>query len=87
MSTDETTMREELATLRLQRSVLREKLAARVKLDNDWHVSMADCVFAVAKNISTLDNDKRERVLLAVAVLYGIIKPGAAEQSSEGGKP
>ena len=43
-------------------------------LDGSAQYFLKDAVAAVASNIATLNNDERERVLLAVAVLYGIVR-------------
>lgn len=44
-------------------------------LDKGYYTQLPEAVSAVAQNVSLLDQDGRMRVLLAVAVLYGLIKP------------
>ena len=44
-------------------------------LDTRELVQIANAVHAVAKNISNFNALDKERILLAVAVLYGIVKP------------
>jgi hypothetical protein len=49
--------------------------------------NLCDAVHAVATNLALLDNDQRERVLMSVAVLYGIVpiikEPAAPEPGAE----
>lgn len=46
------------------------------QLDPSSYYNISDVVAAVAKNLKQINPDERTQVLLAVAVLYGIIKPG-----------
>lgn len=46
---------------------------------------LPSAVFSVAGELRSLTQDQRERVLLAVAVLYGIIRPDAPPRVGEGG--
>ena len=69
------TLRERIVALEAENAALREKLAVRLRLDRTWQVDLADAIFAVAKNISTFKPDGQMRILLGVAVLYGLIKP------------
>lgn len=77
-----TTLRQEITSLRAENTLLREKLAAHRKVDGDEKWSIVSAVSAVAKNLGPLKQEERERVLLATAVLYGIIKPGPSVPSS-----
>ena len=54
------------------------------RLDKSWQPDIYDAVFAVAKNVSTLNSEAKMRVLLAVAVLFGLIKPGESERGGYG---
>lgn len=75
-------MAEKINAIEHENKVLRERLAARVKLDTDWKGSLADTVNAVAHNVKMLSPDDQLRVLLAVAVLYGHIRPGEPEDTT-----
>ncbi len=46
-----------------------------VSLDERIFAQPSEVIGVVARNLARLDNPQRERVLLAVAVLYGIVKP------------
>lgn len=68
-------LRDRIIQLEQENIALRGKLSTRIALDNSFQSYLHEAINAVAKNVSQLDNEKRERVLLAVAVLYGIIQP------------
>ncbi len=60
--------------------------------DFGQYSSLCDAVHAVATNLQRFDNDQRERILMSVAVLYGIAPivkepPPAPVSSQEGTKP
>ena len=69
------TLRQRVATLENENRALREKLAVHIRVDKSFQTDLPDAVHAVSRNIVHLNQDQRERVLLAVAVLYGIITP------------
>jgi hypothetical protein len=72
---DSMKLRDRITQLESENMALRQKLTVRVELDRSFQSYLHEAVNAVARNVSQLDNEKRERVLLAVAVLYGIIQP------------
>lgn len=73
------TLRQRITTLEAENGALRSKLSARLALDRDWQGNLSDGVFAVAKNLSNFNDLNKERILLAVAVLYGIVRPATPE--------
>ncbi len=76
---------ERIAQLYAENTALKQKLEARVRLDILSQLTLPDAVSAVSKNLSALKQEERLRVLLAVAVLYGIIKPGERDAEDVGG--
>lgn len=70
-----TSMRDRLKALEVENATLRARLVVYVRLDATFQSSLAEAVFAVAKNVSGFKPDEKMRILLAVAVLYGLIKP------------
>ena len=68
-------MRDEIRSLKEENAALRERLNARVKADRGQYQTVTDAIDSVCRNIYHLNVENKERVLLAAAVLFGIVKP------------
>lgn len=68
-------MKDRIDTLEAQNAQLRAKVSALTSIDTEGKWSICGAVNAVARNLAPLQQLERKRTLLAVAVLYGIIKP------------
>lgn len=74
-------LRAQVLSLQTENTALKERLAAMTSASRAMNTSIVhfsslyEVVAAVAQNVKHLDQLNRERVLLAVACLYGIIGP------------
>ena len=69
------TLRERCAQLQTERDALKARLGVVQALDAQPKFAVSSAVAAVAQNLAALRPEERERTILAIAVLFGVIKP------------